>query len=600
MSSSQRAALLEFVHEHSSSLFCLAFALTGRQTLAEELLQTSVEQLLARRRAPAVEPGLLVRRLMCRRYASPWRLRYRDPGSAGLVALPGGDDPWVLLRCLYMGFRTLSRRQRVLLALHCLDGLDEAAAVLRRRPTAVAADASAAFAMLARLCGGGRDRAAMQEQLCEAVRTEVARSRPVDVTELAVAGARRRRLVRLGAAVAASALVVGLATIPLWYEADAGPVASPTCPAYAPQKSPLAGRTVVVSYLTSAGTWHLLDAGTGGYTPLAEDYPLAVSPELCQVAYMRGNELVITPISGASPVQRTVPVGVDTLAWSPDGNLLAGALQSTEGALAPLPVEDQLRYWRPDPGGKQWSHLQVFQDVLLVNAANNAVRQVRLNLPPDRIGAFGGRVVWLDDKHVAAATAPYDQAQADARRAAGLRPKPETPDAVTVFNLDGAVVRQLPVLFGDDLSGRQLAGLGWELAGPVDRGTALILRWRDAMTVELTSMTLATTQSRPMPPVQLTLPEPTEGYAWFGEALAWDGDVVVFQASQHLFAPPAHDTGASPPRLIALYGISLSDGDVWQLAPTDLPAGAQLGLVGDAGWLTAGALDLAATIDPSG
>jgi hypothetical protein len=361
---------------------------------------------------------------------------------------------------------------------------------------------------------------------------------------------------------------------------------------------------VVVSYVTPDGTWRLLDPETGEYSTQSRIQPVTVSPNLCHVADTDGGLLQVAPAIGGDPVVLEWPTSTTTLAWSPDGNKIAGPRPAPrERSLPPLSADDQLRYWQPSLKGTdvEWTDAQMFRELVIVNLVDHTVSRITLDLPQDRIAASGGRIAWLTDEHLAVATAPFDPARARARLAAGLRAEPASTGAITVFDAGGDLVRELPVNFGDDLPDSSYSGLGWELAGLVNGDSALMLRWRDARTVELTAMTLATTKARPAPPAMLTFPEPPDGYAWFGDALAWHGEAVIFQVSLHPVAPPTVLGGppeSAPQRATILSRVDLESRDVRRLLPANLPAGVQLGALGDAIWLSPAASTHAATMGP--
>ncbi|WP_212833595.1 SigE family RNA polymerase sigma factor [Catellatospora sp. TT07R-123] len=147
-----------FVARATPELFRVAFALTGAQHAAEDLLQTALERLVTRWHR-VEDPDGYVRRVMYHEYVSWWRRRrWREVPVAVLPDLDITDDPAqlvVLRRALAGALRTLAPRQRAVLVLRYLEDRSEAevAALLGCSVKTVSSQASRAMAQLRAACG---------------------------------------------------------------------------------------------------------------------------------------------------------------------------------------------------------------------------------------------------------------------------------------------------------------------------------------------------------------------------------------------------------------------------------------------------------------
>ncbi|MBV1848972.1 SigE family RNA polymerase sigma factor [Catellatospora tritici] len=149
---------LAFVSRATPELFRVAFALTGAQHAAEDLLQTALERLVPRWRR-VDDPGAYVRRVMYHEYVSWWRRWRRREVPVAVLPEPAlGADPAELVllrRVLTAGLRTLAPGQRAVLVLRYLEDRSEAevAVLLGCSVKTVGSQASRAMAQLRTVCG---------------------------------------------------------------------------------------------------------------------------------------------------------------------------------------------------------------------------------------------------------------------------------------------------------------------------------------------------------------------------------------------------------------------------------------------------------------
>jgi RNA polymerase sigma-70 factor (sigma-E family) len=144
------AEYLDFVAQATPSLFRIAYALTGRQQDAEDLLQTALERLVPRWRR-VDDPLAYVRRIMYHEHIGRWR-RWgrREVPVPALADRAAPDDPAqavVLREALRQALKDLGPRQRAVLVLRYLEDRSEAdvADILGCSPKTVASQASRAL-----------------------------------------------------------------------------------------------------------------------------------------------------------------------------------------------------------------------------------------------------------------------------------------------------------------------------------------------------------------------------------------------------------------------------------------------------------------------
>jgi RNA polymerase sigma-70 factor (sigma-E family) len=124
-----------FVAQSTPALFRVAFALTGQQHAAEDLLQSALERVYVRGERLS-DPAGYTKRVMYHEYVSWWRRwRRREVPMAVLPELSDADSAGhvLLRRALHAALRGLPPRQRAVLVLRYFDDLSvaETAAVMR-------------------------------------------------------------------------------------------------------------------------------------------------------------------------------------------------------------------------------------------------------------------------------------------------------------------------------------------------------------------------------------------------------------------------------------------------------------------------------------
>lgn len=129
MNERDRADFAEFVAARSGALIRLAYALTGDQYAAEDLLQTALMKAAARWERIHTAPDAYVRQIMYREQVSWWRRRARrgettmaDPPDR--LAVPV-TSPEARLD-LHQALRRLTAAKRAVLVLRYLEDLPEA------------------------------------------------------------------------------------------------------------------------------------------------------------------------------------------------------------------------------------------------------------------------------------------------------------------------------------------------------------------------------------------------------------------------------------------------------------------------------------------
>ena len=149
-------AFTDFVAERTPALFRVAYALTGNQHAAEDLLQTALAKTYARWSRISGDAEQYVRRVLYHDSVSIWRRRGRRPETSmpSVPDRPDTDtaDDTILRLMLRDALLSLPPRQRAVVVLRYLDDLDEkqVADIMGCSPGTVASQASRALARLRR------------------------------------------------------------------------------------------------------------------------------------------------------------------------------------------------------------------------------------------------------------------------------------------------------------------------------------------------------------------------------------------------------------------------------------------------------------------
>jgi RNA polymerase sigma-70 factor (sigma-E family) len=151
-------AFLDFVEESTPALFRVAYALTGQQHAAEDLLQTALERVVARWQR-VTDPQAYAKRVMYHEYLSWWRRwRRRETSVPAPPERISSDDPAqsvVVRRTLQVALRQLPPRQRAVVVLRYLEDRSEheVAEILGCSIKTVSSQASRALLRLRTACG---------------------------------------------------------------------------------------------------------------------------------------------------------------------------------------------------------------------------------------------------------------------------------------------------------------------------------------------------------------------------------------------------------------------------------------------------------------
>lgn len=301
------------------------------------------------------------------------------------------------------------------------------------------------------------------------------RGRPVDLGDLALAGARHRRWARTGVAATAVVLVGAVAVVPgqlgVFDEREGEGGIS----------DDLSGMSVVTAFYRDG--WHLLNPDTGEYERRLHE-PGSVSPDLRTTARLAGDTLVLeSTTDGGGMVQANLPFTVSgQIAWSPDG---------AEVVLAPFAVGS-------GPSG------QFFRRVAVVEVSSGTARVVELDFPEGYGGWWGLGAFWTVEGHLAVPTidgfAPEVPPQPGLENAVGV----PLIQSLTVFDRDGAVVAELPLQTEHLDDGEGHAGLVWLPARQLPDGRFLLYRRPGPAVVELAASDLSSAD-QPYVPVGLDL-----------------------------------------------------------------------------------------------
>lgn len=148
-----------FVAERTHALFRVAYALTGNQHAAEDLLQTALAKTYAKWSRISTDAEGYVKRILYRDWVSLWRRRVRRPETPTAFppeqARPDASEETILRLVLRDALAALPPRQRAVIVLRYLDDLGEreVADILGCAPGTVASQASRALAKLRRAVG---------------------------------------------------------------------------------------------------------------------------------------------------------------------------------------------------------------------------------------------------------------------------------------------------------------------------------------------------------------------------------------------------------------------------------------------------------------
>lgn len=516
MKAAEEQDFRQFAEPTARTLLPIAAALTGSQPATELLVfaaLTGVARRWRRIEGDRTEHAtrLLYRRYTSRRGGAPLDLHPLVPPDPDL------DHPREAERRLRHGaLRQLDRRSRALLTLRYLQHSDdvEASRMLGVPTGSVAAGTMEAldrvWSLRSSLGGPGAppDRSAIEAEVRETLAELAAAVEPVDVgiVDAALAANRYRRF-RVGAVAGAAvvvvaALAVGLALPALLRDSPDDPVAPD-----------LTGLAVVTGY--EDGEWYVLNPDTGDY----RHWPWGlgdVSPDLRTIVNtsIQTDHTVLELRSTSDPngdlVRVSVPGTVNSLRWSPDGARVVGQL----GAGAEDPVVRQMA---------------------VLEVATEQATIVDLQIPPDRAGSLATGLFWLAPARLAVPTG-----DAEAVRAHILDERLDLPiDAVSVFDLTGAMVDELPV-HQDTEPGQP----GWIPHGRLADGRFVLSRQsaplsRDSgpVALDLAAVDLAGDPG-PYQPVTLPLGEPPDGERWSPTVTGWYGTTVYVEVALVSYQPP--------------------------------------------------------------
>lgn len=359
--------------------------------------------------------------------------------------------------------------------------------------------------------------------------------RPVDVGDLALYGARRRRLVRLASVVAVLAALAGGGVLLALPAGDRPGGAGPH------DTVDLTGMNVVTSYYD--GGYFVLNPQTGEYDFWTTE-PGAVSPDLSLAASVSARDITIrSTTSGEVLHTARLPFAViPTVAWSPDSR-----------TVAMTPVGG-------DPDG--------YRTVLLMDAGGGGPTVVELAFPADRAGWFHPHTgaFWVDPDHLAVPTVDtttpvLDHTEYPDLAAVGHR----VVVSVTIVDRSGAAVEELPV-------DTEPTGIGttWLPAGAVDDSRFLLVRMTGPQLLEVAAVDLADGATAEQG-VQIPLPEAVaehaqDGFGAYAWPSAWlSGDHVLVEIYSLLVQPSGLPTyGISAHQTLV---VDLADGAVGVCAP---------------------------------
>ena len=169
MDAASEREFLDFVAARTHALFRTAYALTGHQEAAEDLLQSALAKTAARWRHIRGGAEPYVKRVMYHEQVSWWR-RKRVPETPvaavpDRAGTPDGTDAPLLRITLQNALLQLGPRQRAVLVLRSLEDLSEqeVASIMGCTKSTVASQTSRALARLRELAPELRELLTMEE-----------------------------------------------------------------------------------------------------------------------------------------------------------------------------------------------------------------------------------------------------------------------------------------------------------------------------------------------------------------------------------------------------------------------------------------------------
>jgi hypothetical protein len=481
VASSNRQGFHDFVAARTPELFGVAYALAGRQDLAERLLQAALECALLR-----------------------WK-RLDDPYAYTVWVMHRRQQPW---------WRRWAYRRGTV------------AGPAPERP-------------------GGR---------------------PVNLADLATAGAPRRLLARVaavtGAVVVLAAIAVAAPTLLLSEPDQQPPAAEPRDPS---------GRSVVASY--RAGGRYLLNPDTGEYeVSVGQAMDGDLSPDLRHSAAPGPQGLMLYSNTGQASRQLSLPGGQAlAIEWSPDSTRLVATVPPPDPPFGDIAGhEAELEEWAANEGAG-------YRQVAVVEADTGRVTAVDLQFPDGRAGWFDYSrftgVSWLDDEHLAVPTVEVgalvpDQVYSDK---VGVDVSARLVRSVTIFDLTGAPVAELPIDTGDlDTADQPDVAQMWTPTGLIRDGRFLLVRQPEPGLIELAATDLAA-DAGPYQTIEVPLPGSEERHLNNYPTLP----PIHWLQGDHVLVLPPGPPGETEPTIL---GVDLAAGELlgeltWQdVLGTDLPA----------------------------
>lgn len=410
--------------------------------------------------------------------------------------------------------------------------------------------------------------------------------RVVDVSDLALSGARRRRLASAGLASGGLAVVLALAlAVPSGLVRWSSPADGPD----GPPSPHLAGQVVVASMNDGQGNAQTLDPHTGGYVTGGG----VVSPDLRHSIDPGGSaetmRLMSTTDGGGLGELIELPGSYRGFLWAPDSSRLAA------GELT-LDIDADTFDAAIDSLTNQ------FRELLVFDVARQEAAQVALDLPGGRVGTH---LSWLDAGHLAVAVVDEDAVVAveptgqvdlpqGGQATIGGGPRAVV-DEILLLDLGGDVVDRVPVP-QDDFHDTGDADLIWRPGGATGDGRLLLARAPDDDLLEIATVEPA---DGSLDVAAFTLPEPPDQHVRMPvnpehalEPLAGDRLLVRVQ----LVIEADHPDFGSGTASIWRDGYLVADPDDGTVRPAEIPGlheQARLGTIGEAVWLSADAAHLA-------
>ncbi len=163
MDAAAEREFLEFVAARTHVLFRVAYALTGHQQAAEDLLQSALAKAAGRWRRINGEPEPYIRKIMYNEHVSWWRRRSSSEVPVAEIPDRGGGRDFshdtALRLTVTQALRRLGPRQRAVLVLRFLEDLSEqeVARIMGCSPGTVGSQTSRALARLREIAPELRD-----------------------------------------------------------------------------------------------------------------------------------------------------------------------------------------------------------------------------------------------------------------------------------------------------------------------------------------------------------------------------------------------------------------------------------------------------------